>query len=459
MQKQVFSPTVWLYIVSIFVVHLGYYIFLPYLAIVLSQERGLSVSQTGLVMAVSSLSLLLASLASGPLADRFGRKGTILIGLLLRTVGIAGYGATATFYSLAASASLVGAGGGLITPPAKAGISVHVTDGNQSLAFAWRGMAASLGVAIGPLVGTLLGGGTSPWLFATAAIVHFLLGIFMWFRLPADRPEEKQKRDINPTAFLRQILRDRPYIVFSVVTMLIWALFAQLAIAVPLRANEILPGTRAIGLLWTLSSIQIIVMQVPIQQYVTRHLHPFTALAAGSFILGIGLGSIAWATRFFHLLISTFIFTLGEMLIMPTVDGIVSFLAPQAFVSSYFGIASFIWGAGEGLGTAAGGQIIEWANATGNSQWTWFLFASVGMFLSIVISVLRLWPALASKLENRQAAETPRRSASTRPLGTERTAKHKSGAMPVRPTGWSSFIQEAARKVTGSLFRTKQRQR
>ncbi|HLN62394.1 MAG TPA: hypothetical protein VK464_12655, partial [Symbiobacteriaceae bacterium] len=175
---------------------------------------------------------------------------------------------------------------------------------------------------------------------------------------------------------------------FSGVTALAWALFSQLALAVPLFAQKVLGLEASIGLLWTTSSLAVIAFQVPVTRYVTARMAPATAMAAGVAILGAGLGLVGLARSFTGLLLAVLVFVAGEMLLMPTVDSTVSTMAREGAVGSYFGVASFAWGLGEGLGNLTGGALMQYALGAGRPRLPWPIYTGVGVGLAVLYKLV-----------------------------------------------------------------------
>lgn len=391
-----FGRPLWVLLSGILFTHLGYYLILPLLAIILTTEKGLNVGQVGFVLGTGSISYLIGSLLGGWLTDRIGQRRTLVLGLLLRGVGLLGYGFAATLPLLFTTSTVTGIGGGIYTPPAKSGIATFATEQNKTTAFSFRGIAANIGVTVGPLLGTFLVTGSTKDLFVTAFLIHAALAVVHQFLLPADCAQPPC--DKPNAGFALEIVKDRPFLVFSLMTVFVWALYAQFTFSIPLRAAEILPNPKSVGLLWSITSILIIFLQAPITRYASNRWHPLHMLAFGVFLMGIGLGTVVWSHRFLHLLASVTIFTLGEMLVMPTVDTMVSQLAKPQLIGTYFGVASFVWGMGEALGNMGGGQLIRLARSWGVPSLPWVIFAITGVLLGVALYGLAMWRALARPL-------------------------------------------------------------
>ncbi|HYF76608.1 MAG TPA: MFS transporter [Symbiobacteriaceae bacterium] len=369
--------------------HAGWYMLVPFFAILFTTRRGLSPAEVGLVLAAQSFLLLLGSLLGGALADRYGRRLTMVLGLAFRAAGLALLGFASTLPGALVGAAVAGVGGGLYGPAAKAAIAVLAADGpDRTTIFGWRGIAANIGTSSGPLLGSLLVRGPMPVLFGSSAVVHVGLGVVTWLLLPAEGGAVESSEAKAPW---RDLLRDYPYLAFSVVTALSWALFSQLMLAVPLYASRVLGLEASIGLLWTTSSLVVIAAQVPVSKYLLSQLSPAVAMAAGVALLGAGLGLVGPARSFAGLLGAVMLFVVGEMLLLPTVDSAVSLMAPAAAVGSYFGMASFAWGLGEGVGNLAGGGLMQYALGRGQLGLPWVIYAVVGVAIGGLFLALGRW--------------------------------------------------------------------
>lgn len=379
---------------GILLFHAGWYMLLPFFAILFTTRRNFTPTEVGLVLAAQSFTLLLGSLGGGALADRLGRKWTMVGGLLLRAAGVGALGLAATVPAALAAVAVAGFGGGLYGPAAKAGIAMLATDENRTQSFALRGIAANIGTSSGPLLGALLIRGSMPLLFGAAAAVHLGLGALTWGLL---QEEGKQEAQVRST--WRELLADQPFLLFSLVTVLAWALFSQLAISVPLFASQVLGLEASIGLLWTISSLAVILFQFAVTRFAVARLHPLMAMAAGTALMGLGLGLVGLTRSFTALVGALLVFILGEMLILPTADSTVSLMARAGAVGSYFGIASFAWGLGEGLGSLTGGALMQYSLRTGRLMVPWTAYAIAGLVIAGGYTALRRWPRLQRQLE------------------------------------------------------------
>lgn len=386
---------------GIFATHAGWYLVYPFLAIVFTSQMGLGPAQVGLVLAAQSLSMQATSLLGGWLADRLGRRGTMLLGLGLRAAGLSSLGLVGTLPLLLLGAGVAGGGVGLYGPAAKAGIAALAsTDEVRTTAFSMRGIAANLGVTVGPVAGAMLLGRPVAELFLWAGAIHMLLFVVTLLGLHRDCEPGEEGCGARP-APAAAFLGDRPFVLFTLTSMVLWALLSQSALALPLHAQRILPEARAVGLLWTVNSLVIILLQVPISRTILARIHPALSMAAGALLLGLGLGAVGLSRSFVGLVAANLVFVLGEMFVLPTSDAVVSTMARRETLGSYFGVSAFAWGMGEGLGGVAGGALIARA---GLASTPWLVYAALGIALAAAFAFQRIWAPSAAALQGRAPA-------------------------------------------------------
>lgn len=384
--------------------HLADYLIVPLLPVVLGVERGLPAGQIGIVLSVISLLFLTGSLVGGTLSDRIGRRTVMCAGALLRATGVLGLAFLTGLAPLAGAAAVAGLGTGLFAPALKAAIAALASGEHRTTAFSWRGIAANIGVCIAGLLALMLGTVGTTLIFTAAAAIHLLLSVATWLFIPPGCEGEVGGEDC-PTLDLGaigQALRSGPFLTISAVTFLMWALFSQLALAMPMRATDVLPNATTVGLIWTINSGIVITLQTTVTRVVIRRLHPLTTLAVGTLLLGAGLTAIAPARSFLDLAGAAALFVCGEMLILPTYDVIISRLAPPDRVGAYFGLSNFVSGTGESVGNLLGGQLLQ---AGGGTALVPLAYGSVSGAVAVAMTLVRRLTSLRGVLRKGESAD------------------------------------------------------
>jgi MFS family permease len=210
--------------------------------------------------------------------------------------------------------------------------------------------------------------------------------------------------------------------VFGVVSIFIWALYAQLALALPLRATEILPEPKNVALIWAINSLIVISLQGLITKRIIDCLHPLTALGFGVLIVGLGVGSLYFSSSFIHLVISGAIFVVGEMLILPTIDSTVSQLSKAELIGLFFALATVVSGIGEAGGKFVGSNLLEIGKEI--KYVPWFAYGVMGIILFLIVLMLKRWKPLTISLQNAAKKENKPKNTPKVPIGPTQHQSH-----------------------------------
>ncbi|MBM7661487.1 MFS family permease [Bacillus mesophilus] len=365
--------------------HLAYYIVLPLLPIVLKVLKGLTIVQIGTVLAVSSFSYQGGSVIGGLLADKIGRRMIIVIGAFVKGVGLIGFAIAGTYPLLLMVAMINGLGGGLNSPSTKAAIAALASEGDhRTTVFSLRGIAANLGIASAGLLTYFLIGEESIIIFYISAGLFFVLGIISWLFVPANCGEGECE-DITFQSYL-EIFKNKAFVIYSIMSIFVWGLFAQFALALPLRAESFMDNPTAVSLVWTFNSILVVIFQTTITNRIIRKINPMNALALGTAFIGFGISSLYFANHFSLLIVSGVIFIIGEMILMPTIDITITQLGTAQLIGTYFGLANFIFGLGEGLGNFGGARLLSLGIQT---YLPWISYLTVAVIVALVIYLIR----------------------------------------------------------------------
>jgi len=372
--------------------HLAYYMVLPILPIMLKLEMGLSAVQIGIILGIIAISFQLGSVVGGFLADRVGRKAVISLGSILRAAGLFGFGFFTSYWLLIFTALISGIGGGMDAPSIKASIASLASKKHQTTAFSWRGIAANIGTGTAGLIVFFFLTGSTKAIFYVASAIYIALSLICWLFLPKNCGEEPCP--IIPRGAYREVLQNKPFLLFAAVGVLIWAMYTQMALVLPLRAATILSEPRNVSLIWSINSFIVIILQGFVTSFIIRRLHPLTALSLGVLFIGIGVGSLYWSNGFIYLVMSGAIFVIGEMLIMPTIDSTVSQLSKAELVGLFFGITNFVSGLGEGIGNFIGGKLQDIGG-----DLPWLAYGVSGVLIGFIIVRLKRWKPMQTALE------------------------------------------------------------
>jgi DHA1 family bicyclomycin/chloramphenicol resistance-like MFS transporter len=278
-------------------------IYLPALPL-LRRELHASMGVAQLTMSALILSFGLAQMVWGPLADRFGRRPILLIGLTLHTAASAACVGATSIEALLLCRILQGVGLASAVVIARAVVRdlFAPEQGAQVMSLAM----SVLGVCA--LIGPLAGGLTAAWggwraaLALVTAIVATTLALVTW-RLPETLPPgHQQPLRIAPLlAAWRRIARDRSFRAWSLlVSASFGGLFLLLASSSFVYIDVLGLSPAAYGFVMALGSLSYIAGTLVCRRWIARHGMRGAVARGGFFTLAAGvlcLAFLLWGVR------------------------------------------------------------------------------------------------------------------------------------------------------------------
>jgi MFS family permease len=378
-------PTFWVLWAGAFLNRLGNFV-VPFLAIYLTEQRGATAAQAGLLVSLYGLGALAASLTGGALADRIGRRLTMMGALLSSTLAMGQFLLAAGGVHLALSVVALGFFGELYRPAMQAMVADLVPEGAPRLAaFGALYWAANLGFACSTAVAGLLAAQGFRALFLGDALTTLGFAVVTWLLLPETRPEGP--RPDRASNLWLVPFRDRSFLLFLAANTLIVLCFFQVSATLPLAVRAAGMTTRDFGFLMSLNGVLIVVLQ-PIAVRRLGHLAPRTTAIAGALLVGAGFASHALATTAATWTLGVLLWTLGEIVIAPRISAIVADLAPPHLRGSYQGALQFSHATAAFLGPLGGGWLLSHLGAS----FVWSACGAAGL-LAAGLFCLRVRPA------------------------------------------------------------------
>ena len=336
----------WILFSGTLVNRFGHFV-IPFLAIYLRQQ-GHDVRTTGLTLGAYGAGALVSGVIGGYLADRIGRKATMLVSC----------GGAAVFMMMLSQAHGVPA---LVVTTFMTGL-----------------LTAMYGPAAGALIADLV----PPELRVRA---FSCLGLTVLVGLKR-RPVLARENNGWGHA-LRHMRGNVPFQLAVGASFLIATVFWQMSSSYGLQATE---GAgldeRAYGLLMALNGVLIVFLELPLTSY-TKRISPVLAMAAGYAVIGIGMGLNAFGATLPLLVVSMVVFTAGEKVALPVNSGYMAALAPDEMRGRYQGVISISWSVATMVGPAFGIALYQYSPPL---LWV----ATLVMSLAAAGLMLASWPGL-----------------------------------------------------------------
>ena len=151
-----------------------------------------------------------------------------------------------------------------------------------------------------------------------------------------------------------------------------------------------------IGILYSINGITVIALQMPIIRAIERF-NGFNQLAHGTIVYGIGFFILAFIHNIILLGLDIVLITIGENILAPVTNSIISKIAPEDRRGEYFGSAQLISGFNSALAPVMGTLLIYRNPHDPVMIWSPVLTIAIFASISIVIIGNRLMRSVAKR--------------------------------------------------------------
>ncbi|WP_308637461.1 MDR family MFS transporter [Paenibacillus silvisoli] len=355
-----------------------FWTFFPFLSIYFTRAFGKG--WTGILLVLSQLLSVFASLLGGYCADRFGRKRMMVVAAWGQALGYGLFAVSASpWLQMPAlgfiSFTLASFFGSLYWPASQAMVADVVDEKHQASVFAIFYTAANMAVVVGPLLGSLLYEDNPYSVLVTAAVICMLLAIFMNVRLQETLPEQvaERKRSTAGESWYRSIgtqLRDykiiatdRVFLLFVVAGVMLSQTFMQLDLLFPVFLKETVElstifsfgdwslqvtGQQLFGLIVSENGLFVALFTVLVTKWIAGF-RDKTIFFGASLLYAVGIQMFGLMSGFWGFTLAIAVFTLAELMSAGPQQAFVARLAPDEMRGQYFAAASLRYTLGRTL--------------------------------------------------------------------------------------------------------------
>lgn len=357
-------PLVWTLFAGTVVNRLGYLV-TPFLVFLLA-DRGITGSDISFVLGALGAGNLLGPAIGGLLADRIGRRPTMLIGLVGAAVAQGALFLAPGIWTMAAAALLLSTAGATVGPAAYALLADAVDTGWRQRAYALFGWGVNIGTAVAGVLGGFLAAHGYWLLFAVDAGTALVYATVV-----ATRLREPARTAPAKAAGLGYgvVLRDRLLLALLPLLGIQLFVYSLTEVALPLAVRDSGLSPAVYGALAAVNAVLV----VALQPFVTARLSGLPQLpvqAAGSALIAAGVALTGLADSVTGYVVSVVVWSLGEVAVAGIAASLVADLAPADARGRYQGAFSWTWGMsrfaaltlGVALYTGAGAATLWWGS-------------------------------------------------------------------------------------------------
>lgn len=352
-------------------VNTGFYLLVPYLALHLSEDLGMSAAVVGIVLGVRNLSQQGLFLIGGTASDRLGARGVIIAGCALRTVGFGLFALGDGLPVLLAASVLSGLAGALFNPAVRAYLALEAGE-RKAEAFALFNVFATTGALIGPLLGSALLLVDFRASALTAAGIFAVLTVAQALVLPA--------REVAPSgnsvvADWREAIGNRGFLAFALAMVGMFTMENQLYLLLPDGARRATGWEGAAGLVFLIGTLANLWLQLRVTRALKERGSRARWISAGLALMGLSFvppmavsgygtapdGLADAALRTLPVLAGALLLYLGVMMAQPFVMELIPGFGRPELTGTYFGLFYVV----SGIAAAVGNTIVGWAMDAG----------------------------------------------------------------------------------------------
>lgn len=331
----------WALLAGTFITKAGAFI-MPLLFVYLSQVRGLPLPVAGAVTSLYGLGSLIGSLAGGAMADRLGRRFTMLASLVVGALFLLLLGVATELWQLAVATLLTGLTADAFRPASQALLADLVPPQHRMKAFGMQYWAINLGFALASVVGGYMAKRNFTVLFLADAATTFALAFIVWRAIPETRPPTSASTSAHVEGHLLTPFVDARYAPFLLLNFLVALLFFQHLSALPddMKAKGF--TTEEFGWSMATNGVLIVILQ-PLMTRWMAGVPQARILAVAAALTGLGFGLTTLATSLPMYVLTVSVWTLGEILFAPVNASIVAELSPPHLRGRYQGAFTITW--------------------------------------------------------------------------------------------------------------------
>ena len=367
---------------------------LSFLAIKLQQTFGLGPAMIGVLLGIGPLVGAVAAPLAGSLSDKVGRKTVLTLTLLSMALALIGMGMAETVFAFCLAQVVAAVAVAINEPVSRALMSDVCPERLRLKYFSWRYTAINFGFAVGPLIG-IAAGAASTTLFIIAGVVYalFALALHLW-KVPVSQSagEHAAAPRVSVLQSIRMAIRDPRLAFFVGGGTLLIAVYGQWsATLAPYLADNIAGGVEIFAYLVSVNGA-VVLLGNPFARRFIERAGALNALVIGCVLFLVGeLGFLASA-GLWGLALSMVVFTIGEILVVPSEYMLVDGIANDRNRGSYFGAHSFST-IGNFVGPTMGGLMLGAFGGAG----MFLLFAGFAILSAVLFAVgTRMPPPKAS---------------------------------------------------------------
>lgn len=360
-----FPRLFWIIVLTRFIDALGGTILFPFFSLYVTQKFGVGMMQAGMLLGLNSFFALIGSTIGGALADKFGRRRLIVLGLAFSALSSLSLGLATSIQVMYPLIVVVGLLVSMANPAHEAMLADILPESKRQEGYGILRVAFNYAWIVGTAMGGFIAARSFFALFVIDAVVSCTAAALLFRFLPETKPQVNKEAGQKEESFWETVkgygvvARDLAFVGFIVSGMLALIVYIQQygSLAVYLRDVHGI-DSRGYGVILSITGLEVVLFQFWISRMI-RHRPPFLMTMLGAGIFGIGMFLYGWVTGFAMFVIAAIIVCVGEMFYFPTSQVIAAGFAPKEMRGRYMAVAGLSAFIPKTVGPGAAGYVLD----------------------------------------------------------------------------------------------------
>ncbi len=373
-------------ILATFIDRFGGFLLFPFFSFYIIDRFGVGGTEVGFLITMFSAGNIVGSIIGGALADKYGRRSMVLLGLVSSGIGSMLMGVVDNLIHFFMLAGFLGILGNIGGPARQAMVVDLLPSEKRSQGFGLLRVAVNLSATIGPILGGFIVSESYLFLFIADAVSSLLTALIVFLVIPETKPdkEEAKLEESVMKTFIgyKEVLKDSVYIIFLGVSALTVIVYMQMNTTLPYFLKQMYGFTKTgYGFLLSMNALMVVIFQFWITSRISKYT-PMKMMALGTLLYMIGFGMYGFISEIYLFFIAMAILTVGEMIVIPVSQATVALFAPEDKRGRYMAVYGFHWSFPNLFGVLIAGLVYDYIGP----NWIWYLAG-----ILCLIAIIGFW--------------------------------------------------------------------
>jgi len=379
----------WTLVLGTFIDRLGGALMFPFFTLYITRKFNVGMTDVGVLFGLFSVASIVGSTFGGALADRLGRKGMLIFGLIASALTSLLMGVVNSMGIFFVSALFVGLFANVGGPAQQAMVADLLPEEKRAQGFGILRIVVNLAITIGPAIGGLLAAKSYLLLFICDAVTSLITAGIVFLAIRETKPalpEGKHEQTMAQTfGGYRVALRDATFVLFIGACILMTLVYMQMNTTLSVYLRDVHGiSEQGFGYILSLNAAMVVLFQFAITRRIRKY-RPLAMMAVGTLLYAVGFGMYGFASAYVLFLVAMVIITIGEMIVAPISQALVAQLAPEDMRGRYMAIFGFSWVIPSTIGPLLAGLIMD----NTDPRWVWYAAGLVGLIAAVWFVLLQ----------------------------------------------------------------------